>query len=248
MSDETKTQAATDPHPTARYSFIAEKNPREMVLLRGSGCRWRRCRFCNYHLDFSRDQAANDALNAEVLAEVCGRTQILEVINSGSFRDLSEATLERIISVCQEKGITELHVECHWQDRSAIAPFRAQLVAAGIRLVVKGGVETFDGAFREEIFDKGIPAETTPEELAAVFDECCLLFGVEGETLAQMERDVATGLAHFKRICINIMVDNGTPVKRDDAVVKLFMEHIYPKVRDDARVDVLLNNTDLGVG
>ena len=63
-----------------------------------------------------------------------------------------------------------------------------------------------------------------------------------------MENDVATGLAHFKRICINIMVDNGTPVKRDEDVVKLFMDHIYPHVKDDSRVDVLLNNTDLGVG
>lgn len=63
-----------------------------------------------------------------------------------------------------------------------------------------------------------------------------------------MERDVEVGLAHFKRICINIMVDNGTAVKRSDDVVKLFMESIYPAVKDDPRVDVLLNNTDFGVG
>ena len=73
-------------------------------------------------------------------------------------------------------------------------------------------------------------------------------FGVDGESLAQMERDVEVGLAHFKRICINIMVDNGTAVKRSDDVVKLFMEAIYPAVKDDPRVDVLLNNTDFGVG
>ena len=34
-----------------RYSVITEKNPREIVLLRGAGCAWRRCRFCDYHLD-----------------------------------------------------------------------------------------------------------------------------------------------------------------------------------------------------
>ena len=34
-----------------RYAVIEEKNPREIVMLRGLGCTWRRCRFCDYHLD-----------------------------------------------------------------------------------------------------------------------------------------------------------------------------------------------------
>ena len=144
--------------------------------------------------------------------------------------------------------IRQLHVECHWNDRAAIAPFRQKLSASGISLKVKGGVETFDGEFRERIFDKGIPVETSAAELSKYFNECCLLFGVEGETLSQMQQDVDTGLAYFERICINIMIDNGTAVKRSEDVVKLFMTHIYPKVKDNPRVDVLLNNTDFGVG
>ena len=36
-----------------RYSVITEKNPREIVLLRGSGCVWKKCAFCDYHLDAS---------------------------------------------------------------------------------------------------------------------------------------------------------------------------------------------------
>ena len=90
----------SDPHPSERYSFIKDKNPREIVLLRGSGCRWRRCRFCNYHLDFSHDQTANDRLNAEVLARVTGKSGVLEMINSGSFCDLSIATLDALVHVC----------------------------------------------------------------------------------------------------------------------------------------------------
>ena len=236
------------PHPSERYSFIPDKNPREMVLLRGRGCRWRRCRFCNYHLDFSPDQAANDALNASVLARVKGTSGVLEVINSGSFCDLSETTLSTIIHTCQAHAISRLHVECHWQDRAAIAPFRERLSEAGIVLKVKGGVETFDGDFRERVFDKGIPPETRPEELARYFNECCLLFGVRGETLAQMQQDVETGLAHFERICINLMIDNGTPVRRSEAVVDVFLRHLYPSLKDHPRVDILLNNTDFGVG
>lgn len=238
----------SNPHPSERYNFIADKNPREIVLLRGSGCRWRRCHFCNYHLDFSHDQAANDALNLRVLTHVQGKSGVLEVINSGSFSDLSQTTLDAILECCVSHHIRQLHVECHWNDRAAIAPFRQKLSASGISLKVKGGVETFDGEFRERIFDKGIPVETSAAELAKYFNECCLLFGVEGETLSQMQQDVDTGLAYFERICINIMIDNGTAVKRSEDVVKLFMTHIYPKVKDNPRVDVLLNNTDFGVG
>lgn len=238
----------SNPHPSERYSFIEDKNPREIVLLRGSGCRWRRCRFCNYHLDFSHDQAANDALNFEVLAHVTGRTGVLEVINSGSFCDLSEATLARVIAICKEKNIHRVHVECHWTDRAAIAPFRARMAENGIALKVKGGIETFDGDFREDIFDKGIPRDTPPSEMARYFDECCLLFGVEGESLAQMQHDVETGLALFERICINIMIDNGSSVKRDENTVNLFISDIYPSVANNPRVDILLNNTDFGVG
>lgn len=236
------------PHPSERYSFIEDKNPREIVLLRGSGCRWRRCRFCNYHLDFSHDQAQNDALNKEVLSHVVGRTGVLEVINSGSFCDLSEETLSAVIALCKDKGIHRVHVECHWIDREAIAPFRARMEENGIVLKVKGGIETFDGAFREDIFDKGIPRDTSPQELARFFNECCLLFGVEGESLAQMEDDIATGLKYFERICINIMIDNGTSVKRDENLVNLFISELYPGIKDNPRVDILLNNTDFGVG
>lgn len=238
----------SNPHPSERYSFIHDKNPREIVLLRGSGCKWRRCRFCNYHLDFSLDQSANDALNAEVLSHVEGKTGVLEVINSGSFSDLSETTLNTIIRTMKDHAIHRLHVECHWKDRAAIAPFRTRLEKEGITLKVKAGIETFDGHFRETVFDKGIPEDTSPEEMAQYFNECCLLFGVCGQSLAQMQSDIETGLSNFERICINIMIDNGTPVKRDENVVNLFIADILPTIKNNPRIDILLHNTDFGVG
>lgn len=238
----------SNPHPSERYSFIEDKNPREIVLLRGSGCKWRRCRFCNYHLDFSLDQAANDALNLDVLSYIQGKTGVLEVINSGSFSDLSETTLAAIIDTMKAHNIHRLHVECHWNDRAAIAPFRARLEKEGITLKVKVGIETFDGRFRETVFDKGIPEDTTPEEMAQYFNECCLLFGVEGETKEQMQSDIQIGLTYFDRICINIMIDNGTPVKRSESVVNLFISDILPNIKNNTRIDILLNNTDFGVG
>lgn len=91
------------PHPTEKYSIIHDKNPREIVLLRGSGCKWRRCKFCNYHLDFSPNQFENDQLNFSVLAMVTGEKGVLEVINSGSFSDLSQVTLDAIVNLCLKK-------------------------------------------------------------------------------------------------------------------------------------------------
>lgn len=105
-----------------RYSIIHEKNPREILLLRGTGCRWRKCAFCDYHLDCSPDEAANFSLNQEVMAQVSGVYRHLEVINSGSFPELGEATLWELVALCLEKQIHTLHFECHYcylQQKSA---------------------------------------------------------------------------------------------------------------------------------
>ena len=230
-----------------RYSVITEKNPREIVMLRGNGCKWRRCRFCDYHLDFSRDTAANFAINEAALSQVRGLYGKLEVINSGSLMDLDEATLSLIRDICLQKNIHELHFECHWMHRKELPSYRAFFTYAGIAVKIKIGVETFDADFREHVLDKGID-ETDPAVIAAGFDEVCLLFGLSGQTVTSMRNDIETGLAYFERVCVNLMVENSTPVRPDTAVLADFMEHIYPFYRDDPRVDILLNNTDFGVG
>lgn len=68
-----------------RYSVLKEKNPREIVLLRGSGCKWKRCTFCDYHLDYCLDEEKNYNLNAQVLSKVTDIYNKLEVINSVVF-------------------------------------------------------------------------------------------------------------------------------------------------------------------
>ena len=83
-----------------RYSVITDKNPREIVLLRGSGCRYKKCRFCDYHLDFSRNEKENFELNKGILSKVTGIYQSLEVINSGSFPELDIETMKEIENVC----------------------------------------------------------------------------------------------------------------------------------------------------
>lgn len=230
-----------------RYSVIPEKNPREIVMLRGTGCRWKRCAFCDYHLDRADDEAENFALNRAVLRQVTGLYRHLEVINSGSFCDLDEATMDEIARVCREKGIDLLHFECHWIHRSEVPALRERFARAGVTVKVKTGVETFDRDFRENILHKGI-GESDPAKIAAPFDECCLLFGLTGQTEASMRHDIETGLAHFERVCVNLMNENTTSIRPDRAVLDVFLNTLYPLYQDDARVDILLNNTDFGVG
>lgn len=230
-----------------RYGIITEKNPREIVLLRGSGCRWRRCRFCDYHLDFSKDADANYQLNKEVLARVTGRYGRLEVINSGSFSDLDTATMSEIKAVCRAKNIRQIHFECHWRDRAAIKALREDFRAQGIDAKIKIGVETFDALFRECYLDKGIDV-SDPAEIAEEYDECCLLFGIPGQTAASMTRDIETGLAHFERVCVNVMTENTSRIKPDPSVIALFTKKVRPAFGDNPRVDILMENTDFGVG
>ena len=229
-----------------RYSVIPHKNPREIVLLRGRGCRWRRCRFCDYHLDFSLDGQANLALNRRQLARVSGLYRRLEVINSGSFVDLDPETMAEIEAVCRQKQIAALHFECHWVHRKEIAPLKARFAAQGVEVKIKIGVETFDALFRESYLDKGVDAD--PAQIAAYCDEVCLLQGLPGQTAQSMKRDIETGLAHFERVCVNIMQKNTKPIQPDPAVIQVFRRQVAPFYWENPRVDILLNNTDFGVG
>lgn len=230
-----------------RYSVITEKNPREIVMLRGRGCVWKRCRFCDYHLDKSQDEKENFELNKEQLMKITGCYHKLEVINSGSFVDLDEETISLIEKVCVEKNITEVHFECHWMHREAVPAFRERFAKKGITLKLKIGVETFDMLFRESYLVKGIDTDS-PVEIAKYFDEVCLLQGIPGQTVESMKQDIETGLAFFERVCVNIMVENRMPIKPDPRVIKQFREHLYPIYIDNPRVDVLMENTDFGVG
>lgn len=230
-----------------RYSVIEEKNPREIVLLRGSGCMWRKCRFCDYHVDFSGSSVDNYALNHRVLEQVTGALGKLEVINSGSFVDLDQDTMREIEKICVEKGIRELNFESHWMHREEIPSLKKRFADKGITVKTKIGVETFDSLFRESYLMKGIDTES-PREIAQYFNQVCLLQGLPGQTAESMKKDIETGLEYFERVCVNIMVENTKPVKPDLRVIQVFREQIYPLYADNDRVDILLNNTDFGVG
>ena len=230
-----------------RYSVIKDKNPREIVLLRGRGCAYKRCAFCDYHADASPCEAENLEINREALSQVTGQYGVLEVINSGSFCELDASVIDLVLETCKTRGIKQLHFECHWLYRRHVPTIRSRFAEVGVTLKIKTGIETFDADYRERVMLKGIK-ETDPERLSECFDECCLLFGLPGQTVESMKHDVETGLRWFERVCVNIMVENSAPLQPDNAVREAFMREVYPLYKDNKRVDILLNNTDFGVG
>ena len=228
-----------------RYGVIKEKDPREIVLLRGKGCFYKKCAFCDYHLDACPDDDANVVLNREVLKQVTGVYGNLEVINSGSFHELGERSLALVRETAREKGIRVLHFEAHYLVRDKIAELREFF--SGIEVRMRVGLESFDEELREGYLKKGMPG-VSPEEVAGYFQEANFLVGVKGQTVDSMRRDVELGLKYFKRITLNVMCDNTTSVKPDREVIAKFMEEIYPKYVLDDRVDILVHNTDFTVG
>lgn len=233
--------------PENRYSKIEQKNPREILLLRGRGCGWRKCSFCDYHFDFDKDEEANFLLNQRELEKVTGCYHRLEIINSGSFLELDSRTTELIADVCRKKKIYELHVEIHWMYREQIPALRDDFARQGVGLKVKMGVETFDAHYRETVLKKGM-GSASPKEIAGYADEVCLLFGIAGQTVDSMRRDIETGLTFFERVCVNIMVKNSTRICPDADVIMAFRQELYDTYIKNDRVDILMENTEFGVG
>ena len=124
---------------------------------------------------------------------------------------------------------------------------RQRFAALGVDVKIKQGVETFDRDFRENVLHKGIGV-SDPAEIAKDFNEACLLFGVTGQTAASMKQDIETGLAYFERVCVNLMTENSTNVHPDAEVLQAFMAEVFPLYEKNPRVDILLTNTDFGVG
>lgn len=228
-----------------RYGVIKEKRKREIVLLRGTGCVYKKCAFCDYHLDKCSDEKENFLLNKSVLDKVTGEYGDLEAINSGSVFELDEKTLDYIRETCLKKNISVIHFEAHYLYRSKIPDLRKAF--SDFELKLKLGLESFDYDLRENVLKKGIK-EKEPEAISKDFDEANFLFGIGGQNAQSMENDIRLGLEYFERICLNIMCLNSTPVLPDKRVIEEFKNLVYPRYKDDYRVDILLNNTDFGVG
>ena len=225
-----------------RYALIHTKMPREFVLLQGTGCRWRKCTFCDYHQDVSENPFT---LNESVLRQVTGHYGVLDVINSGSALELDDDTIALINQVVKEKQIHTLWFEAHYMYRKKLADFASRFAPANVKF--RCGVETFDPTLREE-WNKGIPASVTPEDVAKYFQGVCLLCCTQGESKERIFNDIRIAREHFEYFSVNVFCNNSTLVKQDSELAGWFAREVYPQIKDVDGIEVLMENTDLGVG
>ena len=225
-----------------RYALISTKMPREFVLLQGTGCRWRKCTFCDYHEDVSERPFE---VNEPVLRQVTGQYGVLDVINSGSAMELDEETIAFIKEVVKEKKIHILWLESHYMYRKKLASFAKQF--APVQVKFRCGVETFDTALREA-WKKGIPSSVSVQEIAQYFQGICLLCCTQGETKEHILKDIELAKEHFEYFSVNVFCNNHTSVKQDKDLATWFAKEVYPMIKDEPGIEVLMENTDLGVG
>lgn len=228
-----------------RYNKIKGKHQREIVLLKSFPCKYGKCSFCNYIEDNSLNKEEIDRVNFEVLKEITGEYGVLEVINSGSVFELTPKTLAEIKRIVIEKNIKTLYFEIYYGYIKRLKEIRDYF--KGIEIRFRMGLETFDNEYRIKGYNKNF--SLNEEQLLEIGKEVysvCLLICTKGQSKEMIKRDIELGLKYFKAITINIFIDNGTIVKRDNELVKWFVEN-YSYLADDDRVELLLDNKDLGV-
>ena len=225
-----------------RYAVIHTVMPREFVLLQGQGCRWKQCTFCDYHMDVSANPLVE---NSKVLGSVTGVYGVLDIINSGSAMELDKQTIEEIKRVVKEKQIHTLWFEAHYMYRNQLARFAEQF--EGVEVKYRCGIESFDSALREQ-WKKGIAADVTAEDVAKYFQGICLLCCTEGDSKERILRDIALAEQWFEYASVNVFCENTTRVKRDEALVEWFVDELYPQLKQSKKIEILIDNTDLGVG
>lgn len=225
-----------------RYSLIDTHMKREFLLLQGKGCVWGKCTFCDYYSDVSDNQFE---INKPVIDRITGVYSKVDVINSGSIFELDEKTMEYLRAKLYEKQIKTLWCESHWLYRNRLDEIRNYF--SGIDVKFRIGAETFDTATRKA-WKKGIAESVTAEEIGKYFDGACLLVCVEGQTKGMILRDIELAKANFQYFNVNVFIENTTPLKRDKALAEWFAKEVAPELEQYENVEVLLNNTDLGVG
>ena len=228
-----------------RYNKITGKHQREIVLLKSFPCRYGKCSFCNYIEDNSTDEKEIDSVNLEVLKEITGEFGVLEVINSGSVFELTPNTMAEIKKIVKEKNIKILYFEIYYGYIKRLEEIRKYF--DGIEIRFRMGMETLDDNFRINVYNKNFhTGENILNLLGKELYSVCLLVCTKGQTKEMIDKDIESGLKYFKNITINIFIDNGTKVKRDNELVKWFVKK-YSHLMEDDRVELLIDNKDLGV-
>lgn len=225
-----------------RYSLIETKMPREFLLLQGKGCVWKKCTFCDYYNDISDDPFA---VNKPVIDKITGKFGIVDVINSGSIFELDIETLTYLRERLYAVKTKFLWCEAHWVYHKRLDDIRDFFKDITIKFRI--GAETFDIPLRR-LIKKGIPDNVDANEISRYFNGCCLLICFKGQTKEIILSDIQLAKENFEYFSINVFTENSTNIKQDKELLKWFLADIFPSLNMENNIEILINNSDLGVG
>jgi hypothetical protein len=225
-----------------RYQVVDKSTlPRENVLLVSLGCSWGKCAFCDYQDDKSQSVLLCDKTNREVLDQVRGSEigiTTLEVTCSASYAELPFTTLNYIRDICIKKGFSTVILEGHYLYRETNHYFIDFFGEKGIKVMFRCGVETFDEHLREDILHKGLPG-VSPENISRYFQWINLMYGMDGQTFEQLQKDISIGVKNFDRVNLSIYTPVKNGPKRDtEAIDKFYGSNFYKSILEDPKVDI----------
>lgn len=225
-----------------RYSLINDHLKRELLLLQGLGCVWRKCTFCDYYEDKSNNPFE---LNKQIIDQITGIYRTVDIINSGSIFELDKKTKEYLKEKLIEKNIKTMWCETHFIYRNKLDDIRKFFYPIKIKFRV--GAETFDPILRDK-WQKGIPFQYDAKDIAKYFDGVCLLVCVKGQTKEIIINDIKKAYNNFEYFNVNVFNPNSTKEELDSNLLDWFKNYVYPKLLPYDNIEVLIANTDLGVG
>lgn len=224
-----------------RYSKIEKGLKREFLLLQGTGCRWGKCTFCDYHKDTSSDPFL---INKPVIDMVDGEFGVLDVINSGSCTELDGKTIGYLSSKIEEKGIKTLWLESHYMYSSYLDAFGKNFPCA---VKFRTGIESFNPELRRK-WNKGIPESVDVLDVRKYFSGVCLLVGAEGESKEDILSDISIAEKYFEYYSVNLFNENSTNIRRDEELARFVKTEVRKMLEKSDKAELLIDNTDLGVG
>ncbi len=230
-----------------RYSRITNQHRcREIVLLKGYPCAYGKCAFCNYIQDNTTNEDEIFKTNKQVLEHITGEFGVLEVINSASIFELPKSTMELIKTIVKCKKIHTLYCEAYFSYLKRLDEIREFFDGVEVRFII--GIETFDDEYRVKVLKKNF--RLNHDRLTKIKQQyytALLLICTKGQSKEQILNDIKMAKANFSLTTISVFIQNDTSIKRDEKLVKWFLQEIYPTLKDDKDVEILVDNKDFGV-
>ena len=91
---------------------------------------------------------------------------------------------------------------------------------------------------------------TETKDIARYFHGLCLLCCTDtpGDTRERLLQDIELAEKYFEYYSINVFCPNSTSIRCNDEMLRWFKSEVCPTLQKSAKAEVLIENTDLGVG